>query len=1026
MHGLYQIKASAGSGKTYTLTRRFLDLLEKKNPLNSIVAITFTNAAAEEMRSRILLQLKKNALDRTLKEEKRRQSLSLLRNILYNYTALNVRTIDSLLLHIVRTAALSLSLDPDFEPVFSEKETVLPCLEILAGKALRGDDELAALFTHVMSCLYEEGDAEGFRARTKLENLLTPLFSAILLKKCEALSPSTLVRDAYRGKKETVRECAESLLEAGEGFPWLANAKKALLPLADGTRTSSSSVYLSKTSVAELFSKNAHIDADLLQPEYERLKASLAAVLRLKNAVGTMPFIELGKRMVCEFERGENAAASLHTAVIPMLVRAIFDGILEVNETLFRLGNRTKHLLIDEFQDTDDGQWAALQDLVVNTLALGGSFTWVGDIKQSIYGWRGANPELFDGLLDMDILTDLAEKKDVHREVLPYNWRSRKAIVDFNNALYAPFENETSVHEVFTKALPKETPVTEAYMSRSVVRTLKTFSQAKQDLPPCNDAQEEGFVELFETEREEAAPVLAERILKIHERRAWSEILVVVRRNSECQSLAETLLEGGVPVVTENSLLLAKQGVIIESIALIRFLLWHEETSLAILLAGRILDLQAVDDTFSQDALFTGSLERRKPLEETFIELWPDLWKRFFLPYLDAATLHSPYDLISEWYNVLQVETRFPESIVFFRRFREVLHRAEEEQCATLSSFLEYWNSCNGDEKVPMPENMDAVRIMTVHKAKGLEAPVVFFPWEMPTVKTQERLLFEEHGGLHLALRMKKETVDAYSTSYMKVLEEAVNILYVATTRAREELYVQRIRSRNDAKDLLLNLCEEAGIVFPSSYGREPAGTRVALDEPETPPTPPLQPSLPPEEKPLSWLPALKILHAPLSSRRAKALDMGLLLHRALELINPEEAVQKSVEEAVSTAIRTIGCERLVSREARDRLFRAVAWFLEQKESRIWLAKGLREHALLDENGSMLRCDLLVPCRDHLLVVDYKSGAPQNEDVKQVRRYMKALAQAGARARAVLVYLEMERFRLIEEKKEYGLRQTFA
>ena len=88
-----------------------------------------------------------------------------------------------------------------------------------------------------------------------------------------------------------------------------------------------------------------------------------------------------------------------------------------------------------------------------------------------------------------------------------------------------------------------------------------------------------------------------------------------------------------------------------------------------------------------------------------------------------------PYDTVLEWYARLQVEQRFPEAATFLRRFMEVLHSAEEKGLATLSTFLEHWNAKSQEEKVPMPENMNAVRVMTVHKSKGLETPVVFVPF---------------------------------------------------------------------------------------------------------------------------------------------------------------------------------------------------------------------------------------------------------------------------------------------------------
>ena len=120
-----------------------------------------------------------------------------------------------------------------------------------------------------------------------------------------------------------------------------------------------------------------------------------------------------------------------------------FDYALRCGETVTGLisaaalmGSRLTHFLVDEFQDTSNEQWYALRPLVEEALSRGGSLTWVGDVKQSIYGWRGGEPELFDGVFDDAGLTALAP--DGQRDNLPYNWRSRREIVQHNNGIFGP------------------------------------------------------------------------------------------------------------------------------------------------------------------------------------------------------------------------------------------------------------------------------------------------------------------------------------------------------------------------------------------------------------------------------------------------------------------------------------------------------------------------------------------------------------------------------------------------------------
>ncbi|MBO4368561.1 MAG: UvrD-helicase domain-containing protein [Desulfovibrio sp.] len=1026
MYGIHQIKASAGSGKTYTLTHSFLTLLEEGSALNDIVAITFTNAAAEEMRSRILFQLKKKALsgDRISSVQKAK---ALLYTIFHNYAALNVRTIDSLLLQIVRTASLPLGLAPDFQPVFSTEETIEPFLEILSNKARAGDRDLDRTFSDVIACLYHEGEAEGFRAKNKLEHLLALLFSSILLKQCDNLTPSSVVRAQYNAAWQSVQESAKILLSLAGDCKWQKRALTAIEGIASGKTKTLTSSYIQKESVAALFCKGVPLSSSHEQAFFQ-LKTDIEEYGLLSDAIRTMPFIELGKRMVAEYEASEKAPSALHTLVVPLLVQAIFEGLIPVEEALFRLGNSTKHLLIDEFQDTSDEQWHALSPLVENTLSEGGSFTYVGDIKQSIFSWRGGNPQLFDSLLDRKhspIVQGVAETS-VKQVVLPYNWRSRKEIVDFNNRLYATLENAQNVQEILSACLPVSNPVPEDYLRQAVKRITNAFHAMAQKLPSHeNEERYDGYVELTEVEEESAYDALAEKIAQRHEKRQWSDMLVIVRTNDESTELAETLLSLGIPVVTENSLLLAHQPVLIESIAFLRFLLWRDETAFVTLLSGKLLKSAAFHD-FSLSSFLDAKLSQGKNADRVFAVLYPDLWALFFQPFLEQAHRYSPYDLVCEWYAFLCIETRFPNDLVFFRRFLEVLHRAEEEDCGTISSFLEYWDNNNGDEKVPMPENMDAVRIMTIHKAKGLEAPVVFFPWKMKGVRTQDRVLFEEtQSGLKLALRMSQRTRDAYYTDYMRIMAEYFNLLYVATTRPQEELYLIRIKRKNDTKDLLWHLCDTAGITFPSSFGAPCERSSQSFETiPLSAGSEEFQPKKP--IRPMEWLPSIKIAHTLSDTLRAKARDMGLLFHSALEWIDLTKEGNESVTEAIRMALFTQHVSHLDD-EIEARVRKALLWLLGQQCCREWLAKGLREQSLLDTNGRLLRCDLLYPLNEtEFLLIDYKSGHPKNEYITQMQNYEWALEESGKSVRGVLVFLDLERFQCVDGTRISPLLTSFS
>ena len=768
MYGLYQINASAGSGKTYTLTERFLTLLAEDNDLESILAITFTNAAAQEMRSRILRAVKEVALGlhpSPLLSQAR--AITLVNEILYNFSNLNIRTIDSLLLQMVRTAALSLHLHPDFTPVFSTDETLDPYLEILATRARRGDAVLAEGLKALILSLYQEGNARGFLAGTKIERVVKPLFAAILLQECQDIADAKTIKERYEQALASLQDNAHTLLTSTQDLRWQKLAHKAIARLQDKDTSKLDSAFLAKDTVEELFCKGVRVPA-LCASVYEAIKTAKEHFLLFHKAIKTIPCIDFGKAMVTAFLENDTSAQYLHSEIIPSLVRSIFENALPAEDSFILLVSTIKHILIDEFQDTSDAQWLALNPLVVESLAKGGSFTWVGDIKQSIFSWRGGDPDLFDGIIDPDCsdLPQSVAKDAIHLEQLSENWRSRK-----------------------TNDMP-------AYLQqRTVTQLSKAFAHVRQSLPTAHarhDAAQDGCVVLTTSVEEDVIADLANQVHELSTSRPLSDMLILVRKNEQAKEIALALLHKGIPVVTENSLLLSQHALVIESIAFVRYLASKDTLAFWTLIHGSILDITASQKTALHDACITQAI----PPDQAFEQLFPNVFERYIAPFAQHATHMSVYDLLSEWYAFMHVEERFPQGSLFVRRLLEIVHEANTENAGSLSAFLEYWENNQDQEKVPMPEQMQAVRIMTIHKAKGLEAPLVLIPWKMPRIMPEKALQIEECDGLRLATFVDKHSPLPYYTRYLRLFCETINLLYVAITRACEALYLFHIPTK--------------------------------------------------------------------------------------------------------------------------------------------------------------------------------------------------------------------------------------
>ncbi len=1075
MPRLRQVKASAGSGKTYELTRCFLQRLLEcggaqssvsvspacalaadglKSGWGDILAITFTNAAAAEMRDRVIRHLKSAALGNC--QDVSDKSLVLrpadarfwVNVILRDLSALNIRTIDSLLHLIVRAAALELNLHPDFQPVFATEEALTPYLDVLMERAWQGDPGMRDLLRQACRALVVYGQSKGFLAGEKLLRPLRDLLDDVLLGRFEDLASESLLKEKLQEIDKAAIHAARALLAAApaNSLRWKKTALAAVEQLAAGRLECCSSAYASKAGVEELFRKNSVLPANAGQAyaayaACARRRAESGALII--QALRLLPFVRLAQVLVKAFLQNQEQEGALPGLLAPRLAREILLGERGVPDALCRLGTRLQHFLVDEFQDTSREQWQALRPLIEEALSRGGSLTWVGDVKQSIYGWRGGEPELFDAVFEDQGLARLAP--DGERCSLPYNWRSRRVVVEHNNVFFAPLANLRTARQVLSALLPSDAP--EAVLDTAAQRLAGAFQGVGQQCPP--QALEGGLVRmesLVADDAEELREIVLDRLCtllreEISPRRQWSDVLVLVRGNQAAGFVAERLVLEGIPVITENSLLLAEHPLIVQTVALLTFLdNPNDDVAFWTMLTGSVFREHPEAACLSWESLHEWCPARGQgPLHLLFRKRWPHVWQRLLAPFYSQSGLMTPYDMTLEWFARLDVETRFPEARTFLRRFMEVLHNAEEKGLATLPTFLEHWRTKSGEEKVPMPENMNAVRVMTIHKSKGLESPVVIMPWTGFGIRAAGAPVVTEVEGLRMAVPNQKALGLPYFSELARQACENLHLLYVAFTRARDELYAFRTQTPGLRK--LGSLCagldilwQEAGLTLPYSLGSSTeAGSREAGDAPPCP-EPPAPESTPDpgyagEWRPMQWLPRLKIFRNPLGGFTFKAEDRGSLLHFCLERLRLTGKPEEDAQAALHFGLRHFPLPVPEDPALQAELSAILAWFAAQPEARRWLERGWPEQSIMDERGRVLRMDLLVREPWGTLVVDYKSGRPELDHIVQIRRYLACLEDSGeakpGRARGLLVYLDLRRFQLVDSARASELRENY-
>lgn len=1060
---LIQVKASAGSGKTHALTERFIELalrtkgclprvcaddLEAGYALPEIMAVTFTNKAASEMRERVFHRLKTLALglggtDPAARAKARDE----LEELLIHAERLNIRTIDSLLFLLARAFALELGLRPDFEPAFDDTAILSDLYDRLAA-SLPEDPSLARQFGEAQAALLS--GCAGFLPMDRFRERLMDVAGRLLVDPLDRAAAPEDLRLGLERRLGGLKGAAGALLAALDATGTQANAHFTtfLRKCRDGDQADAPprSTYEGKACLADCLLKASREKATPdLERLYQALREAHGTCCRelpvLRAAMGLAPFCGLASRIGQDFPAYLTQMRILPHSQWPRLVAGRLSGDFGVPDAWCRLGAGLAHILIDEFQDTSRNQWDVLRLLAVECLARAGSLYLVGDVKQAIYGWRGGDAALFDAAPADPELSAIAE---VRRETLPVNWRSAPAVVEANNRFFAPLADPAGARQVAEALLGRELQAAVPDLAGMLSRA---FADAAQALPRDRSGPE-GHVRITALpassagEYDAAARAALVRLLdeELLPRHGPRGVAVLTRSNPQAARVASWLIEAGMPVVTENSLRLAHHPLIRQLAAMLAFLDYPPDSlSFWAFVSGQELfgDLSGISRAELGEWLCR--LPRRASLSLAFKDQWPDAWTRLIRPYLRQTGLAAPYDLLREIVTGYGLLERRPGDEAFLRRFLEIAHLAETRGRTSISAFLDFWRELGDDEKVPQPENVEAVRVLTMHKAKGLQFPAVVVPFHHFSGRAGEAALVAaalEEGEV-LAPDQPGLGQD-HARRRARELAEQVHLLYVAWTRPELELHAFVPGHGKLRDDVRYPLPKALAHLF-AAFGQDPAdgepirlGTLPDLGPPPSracaaPPPPPVEP-VRAVTAPMAWLPRLKVYRNVArdvrDSLRFTEKRRGELAHLAAEVFarfgfdpaDPAPDALRAVRTALGGERLDAGLRTALTGEFTDML----VWLSGLPQCRDALAGGYCERELLCDDGERLRPDLLFCGPDATVVLDFKTGQTRPEHVAQVARYLGLAARLPGRdglpARGYLVYLDRRECRPVEHR----------
>lgn len=997
--------ASAGSGKTYQLTKAYLKLILaplSKQKYRELLAITFTNKAVAEMKQRILEslyafsqeELPKNKIalfDDILEElqvtssELRLKSKQVLKELLHNYAFFEISTIDKFTHKIIRTFARDLKISQGFDVVLDTDVLLEEGISRLLNRA--GEDkELTKVLLDFS--LEKIEDDKSWNIAYDLFEIGKLLFQENHHSHLKAISAKE-IKDFIRlqnavkaqikkGEDELVKLAIQALEIISSNGLEFTDFKGSYFPkfmVAISNKNQSinfNAAWKQDFDNTPLYTSKslAKDKIDSLWPQFSVLfntiKKQFHRLSFLKNCYkNIVPLTVLNEitKEVRELQKEKDVLpiSEFNTIIAKEIKNQPVPFIYE------RLGEKYHHYFIDEFQDTSQMQWQNLIPLIGNAVESEnekgekGSLLLVGDAKQAIYRWRGGRAEQFLNLMNLSANPFVIAPKI---ESLDTNWRSQKEIIDFNNSFFS-FAAEKLNNPSYKKL----------------------FEDGNKQKENTKDS---GYVEIILNKKgeESANDSYCEKTLEVLKRTLdngyrLQDICVLVRDNKKGGKLADFLTTEEIPIISPDSLLLVN----------------NKEVSFLISL------LQFIENNQNDEAIYT-MLEylfkvNQGPKHDFIVKNLTDFTRFLNTNYsfqIEHIKRLSTYDILED---AIYSFSLTGYSDAHLTQFMDEVFDFSQKEDSSIYSFLNFWKRKKEKLSVKAPESLNAIQIMTVHKAKGLEFPVVIFPYaDAKIIDQRSKKLwlpvknesFEGFGELLInsnkELANYNEIAEAIYTDELHKSElDSYNVLYVAMTRAQNalfvisseeakantysELFVDYLKYTNNWNPALLNYS------FGNFIKKESETDKVESQE-----------SIPYiyTQKSNSSFKIVTKAAMLWDVERQEAIEKGNLIHKALSKI----AFQNDINEAVKS-LKDNGDITSSDAQTLEEKLKQVVF---HPKLNTYYNKGIQvynEKELLTPEGILLRPDRLVIENKNITIIDYKTGSNSETHKNQLQEYASIL-----------------------------------
>jgi ATP-dependent exoDNAse (exonuclease V) beta subunit len=1008
------LKASAGSGKTYALARRFVLFLVSQrvphNRLNNLLAITFSNNAAKEMKERILDLLKQICLGNkdVLAEFEaasgmpaallQKRAEDVLEEILSSYSDFQVKTIDSFMTTVFKASAIDFGYDPDFEILLTNEALIAYAFDLFLRNVSEHTNE-GALMERIVDAIHDNRRGESAFLWDPTDDILLQMEEiyrkiAACGKRVSATDYAAPLNDA----KERMRRCARTLDMLVEQSGLAKSRASSYDRCLEAIKAGRFRDLVGKgMKVAPLYKPkgSAGVDAyEAVVQEWQSLKSLIDSYTRLFAHDYYTPYLRAFEQFGGILDRVKKHEAKIFIEDVNRNLAEYLDREM-VFDVYFRLGEVIFHYLIDEFQDTSPIQWQNLYPLLENSLSQGGSLFVVGDTKQAIYGFRDADYTIMRNVETRNPFASAAHGV----EELHVNYRSDEAIIDFTE-------------DVFQRVLPG----LDDYRLAGTRSGLVTYRQAA-----CAERKGRGFVTTCLIARDdEAAPERDKVYEYLDDLRGrgyrYSDITILTQRNSDVVKVTSWLNERNIPFLSYSSLDVRKRRIAGEVVALLNFLDSPvDDLSFATFLLGRAFgaalgtrDGQTVPAL--HDLCFGNRRHGNRPLYKAVQEEMPELWDRYFDTLFKLCGYLPLYDLIVEIYRTFDLfALNGGDEEAALAKLLEVAKELELKGGSSLKGFLQSAGGDAGEDDwdIRIPTSVEAVKVMTIHKAKGLGFPVVLLLLYGERKKGFPYIVKEEQDGVAF-LRLTKPVLEAdadfearYAEEELKETVNRLNSLYVAFTRAGRELHVIGVKREREAFPFNL---------FPNGMAcslGQPAAVERHVEEPYDVLDPfhhsAAAPMPAPSDEGIRFEERRRgeLMHALLSGIEYVEDDFSAVLDAVIDRVYVQAG-----EETRPEGLHTKIAEFVASAGMRP--------YYERRQGRTVRV----EQEIADSEGRLFRVDRLVEDPERITVIEYKTGGDgENEErhLAQMHNYMRIVAEVyGGRAvEGVIGYVDLKAVRHI-------------